>query len=65
MYMGSTSIRHTEIHTAEPLIPEPCSFEVETPVENLKKIFSSGSFNNQKKWPHFLFFPGCIFIPIL
>ena len=29
-------IRHTEIHTAEPLVPEPSAFEVEVATEMLK-----------------------------
>ena len=29
-------VRHTEIHTAEPLVPEPSAFEVEMIIEELK-----------------------------
>ena len=32
-----SDIRQTEIHTAEPLVPEPSAFEVEMAVENIKK----------------------------
>jgi hypothetical protein len=34
---GFNDIRQTEIHTAEPLVPEPSSFEVEIAVENFKR----------------------------
>jgi hypothetical protein len=30
-------VRHTEIHTAESIVPEPSSFEVEIAVAKLKK----------------------------
>jgi hypothetical protein len=30
-------VRKTEIHTAEPLVPEPCAFEIELAIEKLKK----------------------------
>jgi len=29
-------VRQTEIHTAEPLVPEPSTFEVELTIEKLK-----------------------------
>jgi hypothetical protein len=32
-----TDIRQIEIHTAEPLVPDPSPFEVETAIEKLKK----------------------------
>ena len=35
-------VRHTEIHTAEPLVPEPSAFEVELVAENLKSHKSTG-----------------------
>jgi len=35
-------IRHTEIHTAEPLVPEPSVFEVELAIEKLKSHQSPG-----------------------
>jgi hypothetical protein len=31
-------VRQTEIHTAEPLLPEPSAFEVEMVIEKIKKI---------------------------
>jgi hypothetical protein len=30
-------VRQAEIHTVEPLVPEPSAFEVELAIENLKK----------------------------
>jgi hypothetical protein len=33
----TNSIRQSEIHAAEPLIPEPSSFEVEVAVEKLER----------------------------
>jgi len=33
---GVNDIRQTEIHTTEPLVPEPSAFEVEMGVEKLK-----------------------------
>ena len=35
-------IRQTEMHTAEPLVPEPTVFEVEMAVEKLKSHKSPG-----------------------
>jgi hypothetical protein len=35
--LGVNNIMHTEIPTAQPLIPEPSAFEVEMAVEKLKK----------------------------
>jgi hypothetical protein len=35
-------VRQTEIHTAEPLVPEPSSFEVEISIEKLKRYKSPG-----------------------
>ena len=32
---GINGVRHTEIHTAEPLVPEPSAFEVELAIEKL------------------------------
>ena len=34
---GVSDIRQTEIHTAEPLVPEPSAFEVKNVTENLKR----------------------------
>jgi hypothetical protein len=39
---GVKDIRQTEIHTAEPLGPEPSAFEVELAVEKLKRHKSPG-----------------------
>ena len=33
---GVNDVRQTEIHTAEPLVPEPSTFEVELATEKLK-----------------------------
>jgi hypothetical protein len=35
-------VRQTEVHTAEPLVPEPSAFEVEMAIENLKRHESPG-----------------------
>jgi hypothetical protein len=35
-------VRQTKIHTAEPLVPEPSSFEVEIATEKLKRYKSPG-----------------------
>jgi hypothetical protein len=40
MYMGLTMVRQTEIHTGEPLVPEPRSFKVEITIEKLKRYKS-------------------------
>jgi hypothetical protein len=39
---GVNDVRQTEIHTAEPLVPEPSSSEVETAIEKLKRYKSPG-----------------------
>jgi hypothetical protein len=39
---GVNDIRLTEIHTAENLLPEPISFEVEMAIEKLKRYVSPG-----------------------
>jgi hypothetical protein len=39
---GDRDVRQTEIHTAEPLVPEPRAFEVEMAVEKLKRYKSPG-----------------------
>jgi hypothetical protein len=31
------NVRHTEIHTAEPLAPEPASFEAKITIEKLER----------------------------
>jgi len=40
--MGVNDVRQTEIHTAEPLMPEPSAFEVEMAIEELKRHKSLG-----------------------
>ena len=37
MYMGLNDGRQMEIHTAEPLVPEPSAFEVELATEKIKR----------------------------
>jgi hypothetical protein len=39
---GVKDVRQTEIHTAETLVPEPSSFEVEIAIEKLKRYKSPG-----------------------
>jgi hypothetical protein len=39
---GDNDVKQTEIHTAEPLVPEPSNFEVEMAVEKLKRHKSPG-----------------------
>ena len=39
---GVNDIKHTDIHTAEPLVPEPSPFEVEVAIEKLKSHKSPG-----------------------
>jgi len=39
---GVNDVRQAEIHTAEPLVPEPSAFEVELAVEKLKSHKSPG-----------------------
>ena len=39
---GVNDVRQTEIHTAEPLVPEPSTFEVELAIEKLKSHKSPG-----------------------
>jgi hypothetical protein len=34
---GVNDVGQTEIHTAEPLVPEPSAFEVEMAVEKIKR----------------------------
>jgi hypothetical protein len=40
---GDNDIRPTEIHTAEPPVPEPNAFEVEVVIEKLKRHKSPGN----------------------
>jgi hypothetical protein len=39
---GVNDVRQTEVHTAEPLVPEPSAFEVEMAIEKLKRHKSPG-----------------------
>jgi hypothetical protein len=39
---GVNNVRQTEIHTAESLVPEPSSSEVEIAIEKLKRYKSPG-----------------------
>jgi len=39
---GAKDVRQEEIHTAEPLVPEPSAFEFELVIEKLKSHKSSG-----------------------
>jgi len=39
---GVHDVRQTEIHIAEPLVPEPSAFEVEMAIEKLKSHKSPG-----------------------
>jgi hypothetical protein len=34
---GINNVRQTDIHTVEPLVPEPSAFEFEMAIEKLKK----------------------------
>ena len=36
-------VRHTELHTAEPLVPEPSAFEADLAIEKLKSHKSTGT----------------------
>jgi hypothetical protein len=40
---GVNNVRPTEIYTAEPLVPEPNTFEVELTIENLKSHKKPGT----------------------
>jgi hypothetical protein len=37
---GVNDVRQTKVHTAEPLVPERSSFEVEVAIEKLKRYAS-------------------------
>jgi hypothetical protein len=39
---GVSDVRQTELHTAEPLVPEPSAFETEMVIEKLKRDKSPG-----------------------
>jgi hypothetical protein len=38
-----TDVRQREIHTVEPLVPEPSAFEIELAIERLKRLVSPGT----------------------
>jgi hypothetical protein len=40
---GDNDVKQTEIHTAEPLVPEPSACEVEMAIEKLKRYKSPGT----------------------
>ena len=40
---GDSDVRQTAIYAAEPLVPEPSAFEVETAIEKLKRYKSPGT----------------------
>jgi hypothetical protein len=40
---GAAGIRQTEIHTAEPFVPEPSAAEVEVAIRELKRYKAPGS----------------------
>jgi len=39
---GVNDVRHTEIPTAEPLVPEPSAFDFELAIEKIKRHKSPG-----------------------
>jgi hypothetical protein len=41
---GFSDVRQTQMHTAEPLVPEPTSFDVEIAIEQLKILGTGGPF---------------------
>jgi hypothetical protein len=43
MYVRLTIFRRKEIHTAEPLVPESSTFDVEMAIENLKRHETHGT----------------------
>jgi hypothetical protein len=45
---GVIDVRQTEIHTAEPLVPEPSALEIEMAVEKLKRRKSPGIDQSQQ-----------------
>jgi hypothetical protein len=40
---SAVTVRQIEIHTAEPLVPDPSPFEVENAIAKLKRFKSTGS----------------------
>jgi hypothetical protein len=43
LVQGAAGIRQTEIHTAEPFMPEPSAAEVEVTIRELKRYKAPGS----------------------
>ena len=39
---GVNDVRQTAVHTTEPLVPEPCAFEVQMVIEKLNRNKSPG-----------------------
>ena len=52
---GVNGFRQTDIHTAEPLVPEPSIFELELAIEKLKSHKSPGTY----QIPEELIMAGC------
>ena len=48
--MGLVHVRQTEIHSAEPLVPEPSAFEVEMAIEKLKRQITRYWSNRSKNY---------------
>ena len=46
---GVNDVWQTDIHTAEPLVPDPSAFEVELAIEKLKRHKSPVLINSQQK----------------
>ena len=40
---GVDDIKHTDVHTAEPLVPEPSAFDVELAIQKLRSHKSPGT----------------------
>ena len=47
---GVSEVRQTEIHTAEPIVPEPSAFEFEMAFEKLKRHKSPGIDHIPVEW---------------
>jgi hypothetical protein len=41
---GDSVVKQTEIHTAEPLVPQPSAVKVEIAIEKLKRYKSPGTY---------------------
>jgi hypothetical protein len=46
---NDSEVRQIEVHTAEPLVPNPSPFEVEIAIVKVKKYISAGSYEIQAK----------------